>query len=1151
MPTKRKLDEYNEAADVTRGHGSQAPKDRLLPIKTYRMTNIPLAWTVSKIYAWLQWTLGIGEFDRGATVRTLAIDHDRRSKVATISFRQRPKLLDESSSAWQFPVVAEHDEDSEARHIAGNTPVIYFDDHFRGFTVLSSYDESAEHSTVNQDPLDRPSTVESYPMDLVAISGLGGHAFGSFKERGGSHMWLADALPKDLPGVRILIYGYDTKLEANNSFQSFEGLASAFRLKLSSIRQGYDDVPLVLLAHSLGGIVVKEALIQLWRDNIDRKMLNAIYGMIFFGVPSQGMDIKSLIPIVDDQPNEFMLHALGRESPALLDQRREFNSFLKDRELELFCFYESSLSPTAVRQDGVLKMAGPLSLLVGKFSAIDGARDSPFYRQELKRDHSSIVKFSDNDDDYQLALQVLKRFRVGATQTDKRPLTPDENACLRTLSFPDMSKRLSTIEAPLAGTCHWLCQNEEYRSWLEGRSHTNQLLWIKGKPGAGKSTLLKHALACLESQTDLKSSYTHVGHASFFFNARGADLERNSVGMFRGLLHQLFQSIPALRSQVMKKYNEKKETMSTWSWHREELQNLFTFLVSLPRNYEITIFVDAFDECQSEKEARELVLYFMRLVSAAAPGNVKLRICLSSRHHPNFPDHDCRQIWVEDNNHGDIERYIRDRLGEDYTLEAKPSGVFLWVVLIIPELAAKIHGLTAKRRKKLIRELPPELDDIYKRQLDSVQEKNDPQALAIIRWVLFSLRPLRLSELRSVLGFSNEAPCKSLEEWHNSDEFPDSNKIMFHLLQELSGGLLETRGMREDHDADTDLEVQLIHESVRDFLIRSNGLRLLGFTNSTLNDVVHEELKRFCIHYLTVSELQTGFWDLEEDNADFPFLEYACQYLLLHASSAEVAGVSQEQIFQQLCHLNDQTFCWKITKDGVGSIVAQGSLTTIIALQDKLLAALDDADRFGLMSYKQVSAIPDRSVIAMTHQPDRHVDVVDIQVDQRTLPDFGKSSVGLGPPAKGQSNSIEDFQTLLKFGLELSQPVDVSTLWRKQMGIGSRTAEMRYVLTGRRPIVSAESGALGLCIWADDASPEASRPPGPSTPDAMDTQGPFDDTPMSKDFYFVEHSGQHNDATSNWHNVEDERNSPLARRDAVGGRPIPQIVITMDASFET
>src|SRR5436305_5712917 len=143
---------------------------------------------------------------------------------------------------------------------------------------------------------------------------------------------------------------------------------------------------------------------------MDPKILNAIYGMVFFGVPSQGMDIESLVPIVDDQPNEFMLHALGRESPALRAQRREFSEVIKDRELELFCFYESSPSPTAVRENGVLKMAGPLKLLVGSFSATDGAPDSPLYIQELKRDHSSIVKFSDNDDDYQLVLQVLKRF---------------------------------------------------------------------------------------------------------------------------------------------------------------------------------------------------------------------------------------------------------------------------------------------------------------------------------------------------------------------------------------------------------------------------------------------------------------------------------------------------------------------------------------------------------------------------------------------------------------------------------------------------------------------------------------------------------------------------------------------------------------------
>jgi hypothetical protein len=46
-------------------------------------------------------------------------------------------------------------------------------------------------------------------ISLVAISGLGSHAFGSFKERGCQHMWLRDALLIDLQGVRVLIYGID------------------------------------------------------------------------------------------------------------------------------------------------------------------------------------------------------------------------------------------------------------------------------------------------------------------------------------------------------------------------------------------------------------------------------------------------------------------------------------------------------------------------------------------------------------------------------------------------------------------------------------------------------------------------------------------------------------------------------------------------------------------------------------------------------------------------------------------------------------------------------------------------------------------------------------------------------------------------------
>jgi hypothetical protein len=71
---------------------------------------------------------------------------------------------------------------------------------------------------------------------VIAISGLGGHAFGSFKERHESFMWLRDALPLDVPGARILIYGYDTRLVRSSSFQNLMDLGNALKIDMKGIR---------------------------------------------------------------------------------------------------------------------------------------------------------------------------------------------------------------------------------------------------------------------------------------------------------------------------------------------------------------------------------------------------------------------------------------------------------------------------------------------------------------------------------------------------------------------------------------------------------------------------------------------------------------------------------------------------------------------------------------------------------------------------------------------------------------------------------------------------------------------------------------------------------------------------------------------------
>jgi hypothetical protein len=74
-------------------------------------------------------------------------------------------------------------------------------------------------------------------FSVIAVPGLGSHAIGAWKARDSHKVWLRDFLPQDIPNIRVLVYGYDTKLSGNDSKQSIADLGNNFLESVKSFRE--------------------------------------------------------------------------------------------------------------------------------------------------------------------------------------------------------------------------------------------------------------------------------------------------------------------------------------------------------------------------------------------------------------------------------------------------------------------------------------------------------------------------------------------------------------------------------------------------------------------------------------------------------------------------------------------------------------------------------------------------------------------------------------------------------------------------------------------------------------------------------------------------------------------------------------------------
>ena len=151
-----------------------------------------------------------------------------------------------------------------------------------------------------------------------------------------------------MPKLRSLIYGYDTKLFKSRSFQDLDDIAWSFIVSLKEIRRSLSSAnPVILLAHSLGGIVLKRALVLLAEEinAEEKKILESVKGLVFFGVPHRGMEISHFLAMVAKQPNEDLINkTLSPDSILLPELDRSFTELVLRIKPDIQFVYETAES---------------------------------------------------------------------------------------------------------------------------------------------------------------------------------------------------------------------------------------------------------------------------------------------------------------------------------------------------------------------------------------------------------------------------------------------------------------------------------------------------------------------------------------------------------------------------------------------------------------------------------------------------------------------------------------------------------------------------------------------------------------------------------------------------------------------------------------
>ncbi|KAL2082209.1 hypothetical protein ACEWY4_022027 [Coilia grayii] len=159
--------------------------------------------------------------------------------------------------------------------------------------------------------------------------------------------WPKSWLASDCPFLRVLSVEYDTHLSdwrakcpAENQRKSLAYRSSELLKKLKAA--GVGDRPVVWVAHSMGGLLVKKMLLDASRDPDLQPLLKNTKGILFYSVPHHGtfmaeysVNVRYLLfPSIE-------VRELCRDSPALKELNESFVGVAKAQQFQILSFAET------------------------------------------------------------------------------------------------------------------------------------------------------------------------------------------------------------------------------------------------------------------------------------------------------------------------------------------------------------------------------------------------------------------------------------------------------------------------------------------------------------------------------------------------------------------------------------------------------------------------------------------------------------------------------------------------------------------------------------------------------------------------------------------------------------------------------------------